>query len=101
MGSADDPEDGDLTTSLEWTSSIDNVIGTGGSFPTTLSDGNHFITAEVTDPDGKSGSDSVSITVGSGGVCDLGKAGDPCTNNGDSCSNKCKGKSGSKTCKGE
>ncbi len=64
-GSADDAEDGDLTESLVWTSSIDGQIGSGGSFSTTLSDGNHTIAASVTDSDGAIGSDSVSITVGS------------------------------------
>ncbi len=63
-GSATDPEDGDLTASLVWTSSIDGPIGTEGSFSTTLSDGTHTITAQVTDTGGKSGSDSIGITVG-------------------------------------
>lgn len=64
-GSADDAEDGDLTDSLIWTSSIDGQIGSGGSFSAVLSDGNHTITASVTDLDGAISSDSVSITVGS------------------------------------
>ena len=63
-GTASDTEDGDLTGSLAWTSDIDGAIGTGGSFSTTLSDGNHTITAEVTDSDEATGSASVSITVG-------------------------------------
>ncbi len=62
-GSASDTEDGDLTSNLSWTSDIDGAIGTGGSFTTTLSDGSHTITASVTDTDGNSASDSVSITV--------------------------------------
>ena len=63
-GTASDTEDGDLTASLSWTSSIDGPIGTGGSFSTALSDGNHTITASVTDSGGKTGSASISITVG-------------------------------------
>jgi hypothetical protein len=63
-GTASDIEDGNLTGSLVWTSSIDGQIGTGGSFSTALSDGNHTITASVTDSGGKIGSDSISITVG-------------------------------------
>jgi len=63
-GTASDTEDGGLTASLVWTSSIDGQIGTGGSFETTLSDGNHTITASVTDSGGKTGSASISITVG-------------------------------------
>jgi hypothetical protein len=63
-GTASDTEDDDLTASLVWTSSINGQIGTGGSFSTTLSDGTHTITASVTDSGGKTGSDSISITVG-------------------------------------
>jgi len=64
VGTASDPEDGDLTASLVWSSSIDGSIGTGGSFYYELSDGSHIITAEVNDSGGKTGSDSISITVG-------------------------------------
>lgn len=63
-GTASDTEDGNLTGSLVWTSSIDDQIGTGGSFSTTLNDGTHTITASVTDSGGKTGSASISITVG-------------------------------------
>ncbi len=63
-GTASDTDDGDLTASLSWTSSIDGPIGSGGSFSTTLSDGNHTITASVADTGGKTGSASISITVG-------------------------------------
>ena len=63
-GTASDTEDGDLTASLAWTSSIDGEIGTGGSFSASLSDGSHTITASVTDSGGKTGTDSIAITVG-------------------------------------
>jgi hypothetical protein len=63
-GTASDAEDGVLTTSLEWRSSIDGQMDKGGSVSTTLSDGSHTITASVTDSGGKTGSASVSITVG-------------------------------------
>ncbi len=64
-GTASDTEDGNLTTDLVWISSRDGQIGTGGSFSTaTLSDGSHTITASVTDSGGKTGSASISITVG-------------------------------------
>ena len=64
-GSASDPEEGDLTASLSWSSNIDGPIGTGGSFFTTLSDGGHTITASVADSDGAEDSATISITVGS------------------------------------
>jgi subtilisin family serine protease len=64
-GTASDAEDGDLTAGLAWTSSIDGDIGTGGSFSSSsLSDGNHTIKASVNDSGGRTGSDSISITVG-------------------------------------
>ncbi len=63
-GNASDPEDGDLTTSLAWTSDIDGSIGSGGSFSAVLNDGSHTVTASVTDTGGKQGSASISITVG-------------------------------------
>ena len=63
-GSASDVEDGDLTSSLAWTSSVDGSIGSGASFSTTtLSVGSHTITASATDSGGKTGSDSIAITV--------------------------------------
>ncbi|MCK4723899.1 MAG: S8 family serine peptidase, partial [Dehalococcoidia bacterium] len=62
-GTASDTEDDDLTASLVWTSSIDGEIGTGGSFSTTLSEGQHTITASVTDSDGNTGSASISVAV--------------------------------------
>jgi len=66
-GTANDTEDGVLTASLSWDSSLDGHIGDGGSFDAILSDGDHTITAEVTDSGGKTGKDSVKITVGGGG----------------------------------
>jgi hypothetical protein len=48
-GTAIDAIDGDLTAGLAWVSDQDGAIGNGGSFSNTLSDGNHAITASVTD----------------------------------------------------
>jgi len=62
-GTATDAEDGALSTNLTWTSSIDGVIGTGGSFSKVLSSGTHSITASVSDSGGLSQSTNVSITV--------------------------------------
>ncbi len=69
-GTASDTEDGDLTANLSWSSNIDGALGTGGSVSTTLTQGPHTITAEVTDSGDvyseniKSGNASISITVG-------------------------------------
>jgi hypothetical protein len=62
-GSATDFEDGDLTQSLVWTSSMDGQIGTGGSVQASLSASDHVITLAATDSQGASGSDAVNITV--------------------------------------
>ncbi|MGC9333799.1 MAG: S8 family serine peptidase [Anaerolineae bacterium] len=64
-GMAIDAEDGDLSTGLVWTSSLDGEIGTGESFSGVLSDGTHTITAAVSDSGGATGSAFVNITVGS------------------------------------
>lgn len=63
---ATDAEDGDLTANLQWESSIDGPFDplTGSGFSKILSDGVHTITASATDSNGKTGSDSVTITVG-------------------------------------
>ena len=63
-GNASDTQDGSLTASLAWTSTLDGNIGSGGSFTTsTLSAGTHTITASVTDSGGLSGSASRTITI--------------------------------------
>lgn len=62
---ASDVEDinDELTATISWTSNEDGLIGTGGSFTATLTDGSHTITAQVTDSGGITSSDSVRITV--------------------------------------
>ncbi len=66
-GTANDAEDGNISTSLTWTSSINGTIGSGASFSTSsLSAGNHTITASVTDSGGLPGSAQITLTVTSG-----------------------------------
>lgn len=66
-GTATDPEDGTISGSLTWTSSINGNIGSGASFSTsTLSAGTHTITASVTDSAGAPGSASITLTVTGG-----------------------------------
>ena len=62
-GTADDPEDGNLSPHIVWTSSIDGWLETGGSITTELSPGSHTVTASVTDSGGLTGSDSITVTV--------------------------------------
>jgi subtilisin len=75
-GSASDSEDGNITSSLVWTSNLDGQIGTGGSFSRVLTDGTHTITAEVTDSGGSVGSHSVIVTVVGGSAGDFLLSGD-------------------------
>ncbi len=63
-GSGTDTEDGDITASLAWTSSLDGAIGSGGSFlSTALTVGTHTITASLTDSGGLPGNDAISVTI--------------------------------------
>lgn len=62
--SATDNEDGNLSSSITWTSSRDGTIGSGASFSTSaLSVGTHTVTASVTDSGNLSDSDAVTITI--------------------------------------
>jgi len=71
-GTASDTEDGGISASLTWTSSQDGSIGSGANFNTAiLSNGNHTITASVTDSGGKSGSDQISLTINAPQATDM------------------------------
>lgn len=65
IASAIDSEDGDLTSSIAWSSSIDGPIaGIGPSTSTsTLSAGKHVVTASAVDSGALVGSDTITITV--------------------------------------
>jgi hypothetical protein len=63
-GSATDAEDGNISASLAWTSSINGSIGSGASFSTSsLAVGTHTITASVIDSGGMSDADAITVTV--------------------------------------
>ena len=62
-GAATDKEDGNLTSKLAWTSSLEGPLGGGGSFSRVLSAGTHTIKATVTDSRGLSASKQVTVTV--------------------------------------
>jgi len=62
-GSASDSQDGNLTSSVGWTSSIDGALGWGGSLSRVLSAGSHVITASVRDAGGLTGSKQITVSV--------------------------------------
>ena len=62
--SANDIEDGDLSSSIQWQSNLDGALGSGSTVITnTLSVGSHIITASVSDSGGESTSDAVTVIV--------------------------------------
>ncbi len=64
MASANDPEDGDLTASIAWSSSLDGPLGGGGTFTTsTLGLGSHVVTASVVDSLGAQGEAQLTIVI--------------------------------------
>jgi hypothetical protein len=66
---AADNEDGDVGASLSWSSSLNGEIGSGTGFSTSvLTAGVHTITAQASDSGGQTGSDQISISVGSAGT---------------------------------
>ncbi|MCH7505107.1 S8 family serine peptidase, partial [PVC group bacterium] len=64
QATADDQEEGDVSTNIIWSSSINGIIGSGPSVAVVLSDGEHTITASADDSENATGSDSINITVG-------------------------------------
>ncbi|MDI6696327.1 MAG: Ig-like domain-containing protein [Anaerolineales bacterium] len=63
-GEAIDAKDGDLSASLQWSSSLDGFLGSGAGFTTSaLRPGTHTITASATDSDGLTGSATVTIRI--------------------------------------
>jgi hypothetical protein len=62
-GTADDLEDGDVTDSLVWTSSIDGEVAKGQQASVRLSRGVHTITARATDRLGAQSERTITITV--------------------------------------
>lgn len=67
-GSAMDNQDGNISGSISWNSSIDGSLGSGASITAFLSDETHTITATVTDSGGLTATESITVTVGNGGT---------------------------------
>jgi hypothetical protein len=64
FGGALDPEDGDVSASLRWSSSRDGLLGTGEEVRAVLSVGTHTVTATAVDAGLGMGSASIRVTVG-------------------------------------
>ncbi len=64
QGVGTDAEDGDLSASLSWTSTLSGALGIGAALPVTLEVGTHSIVATVVDSHGASVSDTVAVVVG-------------------------------------
>jgi galactose oxidase len=63
-GTASDAQQGNLSSSLSWRSSLTGALGNGATLSTSLPVGTHVVTATVTDSGGASGSASITIVVG-------------------------------------
>jgi hypothetical protein len=86
--SASDPEDGDLSSAITWTSSLDGILGVGANFSRDdLSAGTHQLTASVADSGGTPGQatrqfdvfDSGKQVLAAGNVGDCTKSSDEAT----------------------
>ena len=62
-GTASDPEDGNLSSSISWSSNLDGALGSGTMVSATLSVGTHTITASVSDVSGLAAAASIVVTV--------------------------------------
>jgi len=67
-GSATDQQDGNLTASMVWSSSLSGQLGIGGSVVAILPVGTNTITASVTDSGGLTVTKQVTVTVASAPV---------------------------------
>jgi hypothetical protein len=61
---ANDPETGDVSSTLLWESQKDGVLGTGPTFSLSgLSRGRHIVTVTASDPGGKPGTATTSFHI--------------------------------------
>jgi len=60
---ASDNEDGVISESVQWSSDVDGSMGQGARINASLTTGTHMVTASITDSNGVSSSDTVSVTV--------------------------------------
>lgn len=60
---ATDPEDGNLSESLEWSSNLDGVLGYGSEITAVLSAGEHTISVSVTDSEGETSVETIQLEI--------------------------------------
>ena len=68
QASADDVEDGNISSQISWASSIDGNLGGGNIIDVVLTSGSHLITVSVTDSDGNLVDASITVNVNSNPV---------------------------------
>ena len=61
--SATDQEDGEISAIIDWASDVDGDLGSGASLTIPLNAGDHVLSAMVTDSEGVTVRDQVSVTV--------------------------------------
>src|SRR5207249_734594 len=64
-GTASDPEDGDVSSTIDWASDRDGHLGSGATIVASLSSGTHVITASVRDAGGKRAATTITVVVNS------------------------------------
>jgi len=63
VASANDAEEGNISAGVQWSSDIDGDLGSGSEIKVILSEGNHKITAQVSDDIGETAIANVSVDV--------------------------------------
>ena len=63
IGTGSDTEDGDISGSIQWSSDLDGLLGSGATIGATLSVGSHLVTASVTDSGSLSATQSITLVV--------------------------------------
>ena len=71
IATAGDPEDGDLTSAIQWFSNRQGQIATGGTASVILNGGDHILTARVADSDGKIVEHSVRVSLFGAGAPEI------------------------------
>ena len=63
VGTAIDPEDGDISNNIQWNSNVDGFLGAGSNLDVQLSTGAHTVTASVTDSGNLSANSNITASM--------------------------------------